>query len=161
MASTQQNLHQFSREVTEIMPFLLREFVKREKNELATGRISFPQMVALDLLVQRSKVKMSEIAHALSVQLSTATPLVDRLVRQGMAARSRDEKDRRLVWVTVTPKGRKVINNIIREKQASIRAIFGALTAEERGQYLCVLKKVRCHLIGQEPQKCPASFSRA
>ncbi len=154
MTPKQASLHQFSREVTEIMPFLLREFVKREKNELATGRISFPQMVALDLLAQRTRVKMSEIAHALSVQLSTATPLVDRLIRAGMAARSRDDKDRRLVWVTVTTKGRKVLNNILREKQASIRAIFGALTEEERAQYLCVLKKVRCHLIGEEPKAC-------
>ncbi len=154
MTPKQASLHQFSREVTEIMPFLLREFVKREKNELATGRISFPQMVALDLLAQRTRVKMSEIAHALSVQLSTATPLVDRLIREGMAARSRDDKDRRLVWVTVTAKGRKVLNNILREKQASIRAIFGALTEEERAQYLCVLKKVRCHLIGEEPKAC-------
>lgn len=136
------------------MPFLLREFVKREKNELASGRISFPQMVALDLLAQRSRVKMSEIAHALSVRLSTATPLVDRLIRQGMATRARDEKDRRLVWVTITPKGRKVVGDIIREKQASIRAIFGALTDRERDQYLCVLKKVRCHLIGEEPRSC-------
>jgi DNA-binding MarR family transcriptional regulator len=154
MTPKQASLHRFSREVTEIMPFLLREFVKREKNELATGRISFPQMVALDLLAQRSRVKMTEIAHALSVQLSTATPLVDRLIREGMAARSRDDKDRRLVWVTPTAKGRKVLNNILREKQASIRAIFGALTEEERAQYLCVLKKVRCHLIGEEPKAC-------
>ncbi len=154
MPNSSKSLIDFSRQVTEIMPFLLREFVKREKNELATGRISFPQMVALDLLAQRSKVKMSEIAHALSVQLSTATPLVDRLVREGMAARSRDEKDRRLVWVTATEKGRKVVANIIREKEASIRAIFGSLTEEERCQYLCVLKKVRCHLIGEEPKQC-------
>ena len=154
MTPHQTSLHRFSREVTEIMPFLLREFVKREKNEFATGRISFPQMVALDLLAQRSRVKMTEIAHALSVQLSTATPLVDRLIREGMAARSRDDKDRRLVWVTPTAKGRKVLNNILREKQASIRAIFGALTEEERAQYLCVLKKVRCHLIGEEPKAC-------
>lgn len=161
MPKNDSSLNQFSREVTEIMPFLLREFVKREKNELATGHISFPQMVALDLLSQRSRVRMSEVAHALSIQLSTATPLVDRLIRQGMATRERDDKDRRLVWVTVTPKGRKVVQNIIREKQASIRAIFGALTEEERGQYLCVLKKVRCHLIGEEPKKCPPSHSRA
>jgi DNA-binding MarR family transcriptional regulator len=154
MTPKQASLHQFSREVTEIMPFLLREFVKREKNDLATGRISFPQMVALDLLAQRSRVKMSEIAHALSVQLSTATPLVDRLICEGMAARSRDDKDRRLVWVTATAKGRKVVGDILREKQASIRAIFGALTDEERAQYLCVLKKVRCHLIGEEPKSC-------
>jgi DNA-binding MarR family transcriptional regulator len=154
MTPKQASLHKFSREVTEIMPFLLREFVKREKNELATGRISFPQMVALDLLSQRSKVKMSEIAHALSIQISTATPLVDRLTRQGMATRAHDEKDRRLVWVTITPKGRKVVGDIIREKQASIRAIFGALTDQERSQYLCTLKKVRCHLIGEEPKTC-------
>lgn len=153
MPLSRQPLHQFSREVAEIMPFLLREFVKREKNELSTGRISFPQMVALDLLSQRPRVKMTEIAHALSVQLSTATPLVDRLVRQGMAARRRDEKDRRLVWVNATAKGRKVIENILREKQASIRAIFGSVTEDERAQYLSVLKKVRCHLIGEAPKK--------
>ena len=143
-----QELNQFSREVVEIMPFIVREFAKREDNELTRGKISCPQMVALDYVMRKSNVTTTEIAHVLSIQVSSASVLVDRLVGQKMLSRKHDKKDRRVVWVSATSRGRKVVSQIMEQKRESIKAIFGTLTSPERSQYLSMLKKIKASLAG-------------
>ena len=103
------SLSAFSREVVGTLPVLFREFAKREDNALTRGKISFPQMVTLHLLCQRSRVPMNDLAKVLSVRCSSATVLVDRLIRQRMVIRNRDEEDRRIVWIQITSRGRKVV----------------------------------------------------
>ncbi len=146
------SIEEFSRQVAEVMPLMLRAFARREDNDLVRGKISFPQMIALDLAAHKSRLKMCELAGALSIQMSSATVLVDRLVRQGMLKRERDDRDRRLVWVSATAKGKKIVGHIMEQKRLSIREIFGGLNAEERGQYLAILLKVRQNL-ASEAQK--------
>jgi len=146
-SQSKNKLERFSRQVVGIMPLLLREFVKREDNDLSRGKISFPQMVALDYVDQKGPIKMTELAKVLSIQMSSATVLADRLIRAKLLCRKRDEKDRRLVWASVTPKGRKVISQIMAQKRRSVKEIFKSLTDEERSQYLGVLVKVQSHLL--------------
>ena len=137
------NLKKFSHQVVEVMPLMFREFSKREGNELTRGRISFPQMVALDYASTHPTVKMTELAKVLSVKMSSATVLVDRLIEQGLLSRARDESDRRVVRVSITAKGKKIINKIMTEKRHSIEEIFRPLSFKEREQYLVLLKKVK------------------
>ena len=144
------DLDSFSRELVEIMPLMFREFAKREDNQLTRGKISFPQMVALDYVSRHSLVKMTDLAKVLSVKTSSATVLVDRLIRQKMLSRERDEKDRRVVWVGCTPKGRKIVRYIMEQKRRSIKQIFGPLTELERQQYLSVIQKVRDTLLREQ-----------
>lgn len=140
------DLDHFSRRLVQIMPLMFREFAKRENNELTRGQISFPQMVALDYASHHSQVKMTDLSKILSIRLSSTTVLVDRLIRERMLFRQRDEKDRRVVWVSATRKGKKVIVQIMGQKRRSLREIFGVLTTSERKQYLAMITKVFNHL---------------
>ena len=135
------SLQDFSRQVVEIMPQIYREFAKREDNELMTGKISFPQMVTLQYVSNKKCVNMKCIANNLGIKMSSASTLVDRLIREKMLSRRHDEKDRRIVWISMTSKGTKVIRHILDQKQRSTREIFSVLTERERQQYLGLLKK--------------------
>lgn len=141
----------FSRQVVEILPVLMREIMKREDSPLTRGMISFPQMVALDYLSRHSKVKMSELSRALSVKMSSATSLADRLIAQKMLTREGDAKDRRIVWLKLTPKGRKAVQRILQQKSRAISEIFSVLTEGERTLYLRILLKIRAHLSRFQP----------
>ncbi len=142
------NLNEFSRELSEIMPLMVREFARREDNDLMRGKISCPQMVTLEYVCRRPCATMTEVANLLGTKTSSASVLVDRLIRQRMLSKSRDKADRRVVWVSVTPKGRKVVGQIMDQKRRSIREIFAPLTDGERQQYLSVLKKLKNHFDG-------------
>ena len=142
-----QNLDRISRELVEMMPLVFREIAKREDNELTRGKISFPQMVALDLVSRKPQVTMTYLAGVLSIKTSSATVLVDRLIRQRMLIRKRDEKDRRLVWVMITARGKKVVRQIMEQKRKSMRSMLAVLTDKEREQYLAAVKKIQANLL--------------
>ena len=68
------------------------------------------------------------------------------IIRQKMLQREHDDKDRRVIWISVTPKGRQVVSHIRQQKCRSVKAIFGHLTQEERRLYLAILLKVKSRL---------------
>ncbi len=139
-------IDQFAHEVIAIMPFMIREFARREDNELTQGKISCPQMVTLDYVTRHDRATMSEIAKVLSIQTSSASVLIDRLIRKKMLTRSRDQKDRRVVWIHATAKARQVMKRIMDQKRQSIKGIFGSLSDRERQQYLAILLKIKAEL---------------
>ena len=147
MPHSSADLDRFSRKLIEVLPLMFREISRRENNVLTRGKITFPQMVALDYVSRKSKVKMTDLARVLSIKMSSATVLVDRLIREKFLERSRDEADRRLVWVSATPRGRKLVAGILEQKRRSMMRIFAGLTGEERRMYLNVMEKVKAHLL--------------
>jgi DNA-binding MarR family transcriptional regulator len=60
-------------------------------------------------LNNRPGLKISELARALSVHLSTASNLVDRLEAKELVRRERNKQDQRIVRAFVTPKGRQLL----------------------------------------------------
>ena len=141
------NLSEFSRQVVGVMPLLVREFAKREDNELTRGKISCPQLVALEHVSRQGRATVTEIANILSVKASSASVLLDRLFREKMLVRESDSDDRRLVWLKSTPRGRKVVAQIMVQKRRSIQEIFSTLSASERAQYLKVLLKLKTKIL--------------
>jgi DNA-binding MarR family transcriptional regulator len=135
-------LSEFSEEVFRIMPHILRGMFKRQKDILGAGKITLPQFLSLNLLHIKGLLKMNEIAKALNVSLPAATGLVDRLVSMGMVKRMYDEKDRRAIYVTLTPKGEKTIEEVESSRKKAIEDVFGRLTQKERQDYLAILRKL-------------------
>ena len=122
------SLNRFASQVVDVMPLMVREFAKREDNDFARGKISCPQMVALHHTAQRGRVTVSEISRILNISKSSASVLLDRLVRQKLMTRRQDDRDRRIVWVAVTGQGKKVVSQILSQKRRSVKAVFGPLT---------------------------------
>ena len=67
--------------------------------------ITYPQYLVLSTLWERDGRGISEIAHRLSLEPSTITPLVKRLEQAGFVARRRDLQDERQVQVHLTKQG--------------------------------------------------------
>jgi DNA-binding MarR family transcriptional regulator len=64
------------------------------------------QMDSLDLLARQLSWRMSDLAEALRVDPSTATRAVQRLVGAGLAIRTPNDDDGRVVMVEITEAGR-------------------------------------------------------
>ena len=67
--------------------------------------------------------------------------------------RSRSIKDRRVVKITITPRGRKVARSVMLQRYKMIKKMFGKISIEERRKYLGILKKVHKGLITEGAQK--------
>jgi len=97
-------------------------------------------------LRRKESPKMSEVARALSVSLSTATRMAEVLVDNGYAERLSDPKDHRLVRLTLTDYGRKAHDVIEDFLLQDIRMSLNFLTAEEQSILLTLVDKVTAGL---------------
>ena len=85
------SLNKFADELMQTMPLMFREFARREDNALVRGKISCPQMLAMNFASERSEVTVGEIARVLSSEKSSVSVLLERLVREKKATEARKE----------------------------------------------------------------------
>jgi Transcriptional regulators len=64
------------------------------------------QLNVLDILLQHEPMKPSELLKYLATTPAAITTLLDRMERNELIVRTRDNQDRRIVWVSVSEKGR-------------------------------------------------------
>jgi len=97
----------------------------------------------LMLLSQNDEpLTMSELSSELNVPMSTATRIVDGLVRGGMAERGNDANDRRVVRVGMSQNGRELYETGIAYNKQRISKLLKNFTAEEQTQLLNLMNKL-------------------
>ncbi len=140
------SITEFADRVSGIMPVIMKEFMKGQAGDFHKMKITLPQFAIMDILEREKEANMTDLAKAMGVTTSAMTGVVDRLVRDGYASRTRDLKDRRIVHIKLTPKGTKTLRTAIDgRKKATIR-IFGVISQEERERYLLILEHIKEHL---------------
>jgi DNA-binding MarR family transcriptional regulator len=74
--------------------------------ESALTPLTESQLVVLEFIMTHEQVKPSDLIEHLATTPAAVTTLLDRMVKNGLVARQRDEHDRRIVWIRLTDKGR-------------------------------------------------------
>ena len=136
------SMEAFADRVAELFPQLARGMARYGNNYLTKGAITLPQLWVLGYLAKQPECPMRELADFMKMGLSSVTGMVDRLVKQGLAGRRRTEKDRRIVFVDISQKVRKVLKEILEQRRITTLELFETLTAEERSIYLSILEKL-------------------
>jgi len=136
------SLEAFADRVMELFPQLARSIARYENNYLTRGVITPPQVWVLRRLTQQRECTMCALADFMKMGLSSVTGMVDRLVNQKLVNRRRTEKDRRIVFVDITAKGRKILKEIMEQHRNTTLNLFESLTSEERSVYLGILEKL-------------------
>ncbi len=75
------------------------------------------------------------------VKRSTMTDMVDRMERDGLAERVRDDGDRRVVKVRLTKKGKRIRKEFHKKRRAEFQAVFSQLTPEEIRKFVAHLEE--------------------
>jgi DNA-binding MarR family transcriptional regulator len=119
---------------------------------LASG-ITGSQFFVLQKIDDKGRLTVSEVADKLSVSLSAITALVDRLVQAGLVVRSRDEQDRRLVWLEATEKGREILARCIEGRRQVAIKCFGRLPEDDLQKLLEIYEKVLAALKTEEKKR--------
>lgn len=90
--------------------------------------ITMGQMHCLRTIANLGEPTMSQVAEALRLHPSTVTVLVDGLVSHGLVNRKADPKDRRIVRVSETAKGRRNHERHKTHMRARLAEMLGDLT---------------------------------
>lgn len=97
----EQVLHHFR-----IVLCAMREHLRMVKRN--TG-VSGGQLWALSELKRRPGMKVGELGEALSIHVSTASNLLDKLEKKGLIRRARNNEDRRAVRLYLTEEGTNAV----------------------------------------------------
>ena len=89
------------------------------------------QLRVLLLLQTEGQSRMSSIAVTLGIAVSTATGIIDNLVKKELVSRSADAEDRRVVICGLSPKGQEVINSIWIYGQLQMKKLLNGLSPEQ------------------------------
>jgi len=84
----------------------------------------------------------SDLARAVILTTGGMTPVLDQLADRGLINRQVDPEDRRARRITITEKGRSVINRALDQQIARHRALNAALAVEEREALSNILRKL-------------------
>ena len=96
-----------------------------------TSDLTVAQLRVLLVLQSTDSSRMSDIASVLDVALSTATGIVDKLVRKEMVIREADPQDRRLVICRLSPAGQEIMNRLWTSGQFQMESLLDGLNEEE------------------------------
>lgn len=101
----------------------LTKFFTIRTRQPASGAVTFAQMRVLWTLEQRGAAGSGELARMIGVTDSTATELVDRLVRGGYVSREESSRDRRQVVLSLRPRGRRMLADFARRRRERFRTL--------------------------------------
>jgi DNA-binding MarR family transcriptional regulator len=113
------------------------------QEEAVREGLTFNETSLLFFVNANGKANVTTLAKYLDVSKSSVVEMIDKLVRNGFLERTKDVKDRRVTYVTITDRGRAVLETV-REKYKEtinkvlsevndvecIRRIFNALLRE-------------------------------
>lgn len=133
----------FSDEVAAMMPYIVRGMFQKQSDALGRGKITVPQYLSLSLIDAHGFLKMKEIAKGLNISLPAATGIISRLFVMRTVKRIYDQRDRRIIKIVLTAKGKKIMGQIKEKRSKAVQEVFGKLTEKERRAYLVILRKLK------------------
>ena len=131
---------------------ILRDFGSIYRGKIISGSpklktdLKMSQIKALYAFRDKELLSMKELAENIGVKLPNMTMMVDSLAEEGIAARSRDEQDRRKVFVRLTKKGRRVMSNYLAQRHKIAQSLFAKLNKEDKKELLNSLSNV-CRIL--------------
>jgi DNA-binding MarR family transcriptional regulator len=103
---------------------------------------SILQLETLNYVSVNGQPTMKDISNYLCITPPSATSIVNGLVKAGKLERIPDPRDRRIVRLSATAKGKREAGKWYAEKTARMKKIFAVLSEKERGDIVRMFTKI-------------------
>jgi DNA-binding MarR family transcriptional regulator len=128
MPSTKTLLDTF-REWSEVF---MRHSGRDFRQYMVENELSFSQVNVLMRLYHEGKCGVSRMGEEMGVTNAAASQAIDRLVNMGLIARVEDPIDRRAKQLSLTEKGRRLVDRAIIARSRWVEDLLASLTPEEQ-----------------------------
>lgn len=99
-----------------------------------------------------SGITLTQLAQTAWVDPGNTSGIVERLVREGWVNRVRSSEDRRVVIITLSEKGRQVLEEIEPKHRAAVKELMSGLSREETAELGRLLEKINLRLAARESE---------
>ena len=141
--------------IVEAILYLYTESRRLTKGMAAKYGLTGPQLTVVKMLESLGDMSLSELSGRIHAQNSTVTGIIDRMERESLVVRTRSTRDRRIVMIRLTDKGRALAREVPLQPAEILRAALGRLSASESRELLRILSKLALEvrsIVMQSPQ---------
>lgn len=104
--------------------------------------ITTDQFTLLQFIAQNPSVTATEIAQSFGVGRSAITALVNRLVQKNLLERKRNEKDRRIIYLSLTDRGKFVVMETEKQINQFLQDKLSHFDVEDTEKFLNLIEKL-------------------
>src|SRR5437899_12748037 len=111
------------------------------ERSVAEAGLGLSDFAALEALVHKWPVTITEIQAKVLLASGSMTAAVDRLERKGLVIRRATASDRRAKVLELTAEGKRVVESAFRRHAVELEAAMAILNGAEKRQFYGLLKK--------------------
>jgi MarR family 2-MHQ and catechol resistance regulon transcriptional repressor len=116
-----------------------------DEQSIASLDMSLTDFAVLEVLLHKGPQPVNEIGRVVQLTSGSITTAVTRLQRRKLLERGSSTEDARVVLVHLTPKGRRLIEQLFDLHARNLEMAVDVLNLEERRQLLPLLRKLGLH----------------
>lgn len=116
--------------------------VARLDAQIEMGGLTHGQFAVLEALLHLGPLNQRDLARKLLRSGGNVTVVIDNLEKRGWVRRDRQKQDRRMVVVSLTPAGRRLIARIFPRHAAAITAEMSRLSPDEQETLRALCRKL-------------------
>lgn len=95
------------------------------------------------LLMEESSLPVAEVGKRLILAKAHMTQLVDKLVEKEMVIRETDPNDRRVIRISITEKGKEILNEVYERVSIAFKEALSSLSKNDLEELTTSLSKIR------------------
>ena len=118
-------------------------FITDEMNKYGVEGLAVSHGDIIFSLLNNEKFTMKEIAEKIEKDKSTVTALVNKLIKQGYIEKTKDILDNRVVFVTLTEKGKSLEPMFNKISEELISKVYEGISENEKEELLKTLIKIK------------------
>jgi DNA-binding MarR family transcriptional regulator len=124
------------KQLRELIRQLERKLGTLQENETSCCEVSMAQCHALVEIGRAKSISLNELADKLSLEDSTMSRTVNKLVANGLVKRDIDPQDRRYVTISLTESGNRNYQNIEADMNIYFKNIYSSIPETKRKQVI-------------------------
>jgi len=122
--------------------FKLSKDLRLHMEERLAPTLTESQLNVLEYFLAAERMKPSDLIPYLATTPAAVTTLLDRMEKNGLIERVRDDRDRRIVWIHVTEKGKEECKRGLEIREAFLNAYLNRISAHNQQLLVYLLSKI-------------------
>src|ERR1700742_600100 len=128
--------------ILESMVYLYSESRRGTRAVAEQYGLTGSQLLVLKMLEPRGQVSLSELSERIRAKNSTVTGIIDRMERDGGVVRRRSGEDRRVVYIELTSKGKKLAGDAKVDPMHLFRLLLEDLSPRDAADLERIMSKL-------------------
>ncbi len=145
-SKVEKEIDEYIGQVIMVILHIMRNLRHSGMELLSEVELSYPQILLLYALLENGPSSISEISQRLKITQGVVSRMVERLVEKGIVERTRDKEDRRVVYVSLSKKGRDHAERMITYHVDRLKQKFLKVKKVDRENFLKLLQDIDSQL---------------